>query len=229
MLSKHISEQYDAELASVRAQLMEMGGLVEQQLSQACQALVTHDIALAETVRENDNRVNRMEVELDELCVQIIARRQPAASDLRMLIGIMRAITDLERVGDEADRIAKMAKGMAREPVPDDLYREFKELHEAVAAQVTRALDAFARLDDAVALQVIAGDEQIDDRYKALCGVLIAAMAEQPASILRSMNTIWAARALERIGDHAKNLGEYVLYQVKGEDVRHSKLKLQES
>lgn len=227
MLSKHISEQYDAELSSVRAQLMEMGGLVEQQLSQACLALVTHDIALAETVRENDNRVNRMEVELDELCVQIIARRQPAASDLRMLIGIMRAITDLERIGDEADRIAKMAKGMAREPVPDDLYREFKELHEAVAQQVTRALDAFARLDDSVALQIIAGDEQIDDRYKALCRVLIAEMADQPATIHRSMNTIWAARALERIGDHAKNLGEYVLYQVKGEDVRHSKLRLQ--
>ncbi len=223
-MSKHISEQYDAELDSLRSQLMEMGGLVEQQLQQACQALINHDIALAESVHESDRRVNRMEVELDELCVAIIARRQPAASDLRMLISIMRAITDLERIGDESDRIAKMAQGMAREVEPVDRYRAFRELHEAVAAQLSAALDAFARRDDQVAEHVINGDGAIDERYKALCQELIEEMSASPDTVARNMNTIWSARALERIGDHAKNLGEYVLYQVKGEDVRHRKL-----
>lgn len=226
MLNKHISEQYDAELNGVRAQLMEMGGLVEQQLAHSGQALISHDIELAERVRATDDRVNQMEVELDEHCVQIIARRQPTASDLRMLISIMRAITDLERIGDEADRIAKMAKGMVREEVPADQYRDFRELHGKVTAQLGASLDAFARLDAVKAISVIQNDEEVDDGYKAMVSKLTVDMGERPETINRAMNTIWAARALERIGDHAKNLGEYVLYQVNGEDVRHSPLEL---
>ena len=164
-----------------------------------------------------------MEVELDEQCVQIIARRQPAASDLRTLISVMRAITDLERIGDEADRIAKMAKGMDREEIPEDQYRDFRQLHADVTRQLSSALDAFARLDVDSARAVIAGDQAIDDGYRLTVSNLLNTMASEPGSINRSMNTIWAARALERIGDHAKNLGEYVVYQVQGEDVRHSR------
>lgn len=225
-MNKHISEQYDAELDGVKAQLMEMGGLVEQQLAHAGQALVHHDIELAQQVRAADDRVNRMEVELDEHCVQIIARRQPTASDLRMLISIMRAITDLERIGDEADRIAKMAKGMDREEVPADQYRDFRDLLALVTKQLGASLDAFARLDAPKAVSVITGDEVVDDGYKAIVSKLTGQMGENPETINRSMNTIWAARALERIGDHAKNLGEYVLYQVNGEDVRHAPLEI---
>ena len=225
-MSKHISEQYDADLNGIKTQLMEMGGLVEQQVAHSCQALVSHDIEQAERVRATDDQVNRMEVELDEQCVQIIARRQPTASDLRMLISNMRAITDLERVGDEADRIAKMAKGMAREEMPADQYQEFRSLTAKVAQQLGQALDAFARLDAEVAVKVIRGDEDVDDGYKHIVKDLIREMAETPDTINRSMNTIWAARALERIGDHAKNLCEYVLYQVNGEDVRHAPLSI---
>ncbi|MGI9327562.1 MAG: phosphate signaling complex protein PhoU [Pseudomonadales bacterium] len=225
-MNKHISQQYDADLDSVKAELMAMGGLVEQQLAHASQALINHDIELAERVRSTDEQVNRMEIELDEQCVQIIARRAPTASDLRMLISVMRAITDLERIGDEADRIAKMAKGMHREEVPGDQYRDFRELNAKVAQQLAMALDAFARLDAVKAVAVIQGDEEVDDGYKAIVSKLIGEMAEFPDTINRSMNTIWAARALERIGDHAKNLGEYVVYQVNGEDVRHSSLEL---
>lgn len=225
-MNKHISEQYDADLNGIKTQLMEMGGLVEQQVGHSSQALVSHDIELAERVRAADDKVNRMEVELDEQCVQIIARRQPTASDLRMLISTMRAITDLERIGDEADRIAKMAKGMAREQMPADEYQEFRALTAKVVHALGSALDAFARLDAEVAVKVIKGDEDIDDGYKHIVSDLTRAMADAPDTINRSMNTIWAARALERIGDHAKNLCEYVLYQVNGQDVRHSPLSI---
>ncbi len=220
-MSKHISEQYDVELHEIKARIMEMGGLVEQQVEYGCQALVTHDITLAQQVCDDDQKINQLEVELDEQCVQIIAKRQPTAGDLRTLISIMRAITDLERIGDEADRIAKMAKGMAKESVPEDQYRDFRNLTEKVRKQLRQALDAFARLDAESAVEVIRGDEEIDQDYRQMVKDLLNTMAADTATINRSMNTIWAARALERIGDHAKNLGEYVVYRVRGEDVRH--------
>ncbi len=222
-MNKHISEQYDLELDDIKARLMEMGGLVEQQLERSCRALVSHDIELAQQVCDDDDRINQMEVDLDEQCVQIIARRQPAASDLRTLISVMRAITDLERIGDEADRIAKMAKGMAREEIPEDQYRDFRDVTGLVSKQLRAALDAFARLDVNTAQDVITGDDEVDDGYTNIVSSMLKVMAAEPEQINRSMNTIWAARALERIGDHAKNLGEYVVYQVQGEDVRHSK------
>ncbi|MCL4162188.1 UNVERIFIED_CONTAM: hypothetical protein GTU68_046699 [Idotea baltica] len=201
---------------------MEMGGLVEQQLERGARALINHDIELAQSMRPTEDQINKMEVDLDEQCVQIIARRQPTASDLRTLISVMRAITDLERIGDEANRIAHMAQGMAREELPDDQYGAFRELNTLVARQLASALDAFARLDEKLATDVIQGDEVIDNLYRNIISTLKVSMAHNPNHINRSMNVIWAARALERIGDHAKNLGEYVVYRVKGEDVRHS-------
>jgi phosphate transport system protein len=221
-VNRHISEQYDTELADIKARLMEMGGLVEQQLERGARALINHDIELAQSMRSTEDQINKMEVDLDERCVQIIARRQPTASDLRTLISVMRAITDLERIGDEANRIAHMAQGMAREELPDDQYGAFRELNTLVARQLASALDAFARLDEKLANEVIQGDEVIDNLYRNIISSLKVSMADNPNHINRSMNVVWAARALERIGDHAKNLGEYVVYRVKGEDVRHS-------
>lgn len=221
-MNRHISEQYDTELADIKARLMEMGGLVEQQLERGARALITHDVELAESMNSTENQINKLEVDLDEQCVQVIARRQPTAGDLRTLICVMRAITDLERIGDEAHRIARMARGMAREELPEDQYGAFRELNSMVARQLASALDAFARLDEKLANEVIQGDEVIDNLYRNIISSLKISMADNPNHINRSMNVIWAARALERIGDHAKNLGEYVMYRVKGEDVRHA-------
>lgn len=220
-MNRHISEQYDTELADIKARLMEMGGLVEQQLERGARALINHDVELAESMNSTEHQINKLEVDLDEQCVQVIARRQPTAGDLRTLICVMRAITDLERIGDESHRIARMARGMAREELPDDQYGAFRELNSLVAQQLASALDAFARLDEKLANEVIQGDEVIDNLYRNIISNLKISMADNPNHINRSMNVIWAARALERIGDHAKNLGEYVMYRVKGEDVRH--------
>lgn len=221
-MNRHISEQYDTELAEIKARLMEMGGLVEQQLERGARALINHDVELAESMNGTEKQINKLELDLDEQCVQVIARRQPTAGDLRTLICVMRAITDLERIGDEAHRIARMARGMAREELPEDQYGAFRELNSLVAQQLASALDAFARLDEKLANEVIQGDEVIDNLYRNIISNLKISMADNPNHINRSMNVIWAARALERIGDHAKNLGEYVMYRVRGEDVRHA-------
>ncbi|MCH1551501.1 MAG: phosphate signaling complex protein PhoU [Pseudomonadales bacterium] len=221
-MNKHISEQYDIELSQIKELLMEMGGLVEQQVTQACASLIAHDTQLAEQVQDTETRLNQFEVELDDQCVSIIARRQPTAGDLRIVVSVMKAITDLERIGDEADRIAKMALSLARTELPSDRYADFRTMSEKVSRMLTRALDAFARLDIESALRVIQADEEIDTSYNAFVRHSIGAMRDKPDEIENSINVIWAARALERIGDHAKNISEYVIYQVKGLDVRHS-------
>ncbi|MEZ5558113.1 MAG: phosphate signaling complex protein PhoU [Pseudomonadales bacterium] len=221
-MNPHISEQYDAELDETRNLLMEMGGQVEKLLRDAIDALVTQDSALAEEVRRGDKKVNRLEVEIDEHCVNIIARRQPAASDLRTLISVMKASTDLERIGDEAGRIAKMAKVLADMEYPSDQYNDFRTLANMTHDLLTRSLDAFARLDADGALAVIAADETIDDTYDQILRNRSSAMRQDPGTVERAMSVIWAARSLERIGDHAKNLGEHVVYLVRGQDVRHS-------
>lgn len=222
MHNPHISEQYDAELDAARNQLMEMGGLVEQQLHDAAQALINQDDELAGRVRENDARVNQFEVDLDEQCIHIIARRQPAASDLRTLISVMKASTDLERIGDEAGRVAKMAQALSGMEYPEDQYSDFRQLAALAEDIVASSLDAFARLDAEGALRAIEFDEQIDQGYNAIVRERGSTMRQDTAGIDRAMNVIWAARALERIGDHAKNISEYVVYLVKGQDVRHS-------
>ena len=164
-MAKHISEQYDLELAQVRERLMEMGGIVESQVNNSCTALVTHDLDMAEEVRDVEANLNQFEVELDDLCVSIIAKRQPTARDLRTVVSVMKVITDLERIGDEADRIARMALDLANSEIPTDHYADFRSLHTNAVKMLKRALDAFARLDIEMALRVIEDDELIDNGY----------------------------------------------------------------
>jgi len=220
----HISEQYDSELDHARNLLMEMGGLVEQQLSGACKALTNHDTELAETIKDTEKRVNQLEIDLDEACIQIIALRQPAATDLRTMISMMKASTDLERVGDEAERIAKMAIAISHLEYPHDQYNDIRDLAGLAARMVAGTLDAFARLDAESALKIIRSDDEVDAGYDAIVrqrGLRMAEMADKPEEIERALHVIWAARALERIGDHAKNISEYVIYLIEGTDIRH--------
>lgn len=221
-MHRHISEQYDIELSRLRDRLMEMGGLVEQQVDQACSSLVNHDIRLAEEVRDVEARLNQMEVELDDECVGIIARRQPTAGDLRAVVSVMKLITDLERIGDEADRVAKMALSLAAFETPPDQYSGFRKMHQMVCRALSHALDAFARLDVESSLRVIEEDSDIDRVYNQLVRECIDGMQSTPEAAEHLVGLMWATRALERIGDHAKNISEYVIYQVKGKDVRHN-------
>ncbi|XOV81661.1 MAG: phosphate signaling complex protein PhoU [bacterium] len=220
-MNRHISEQYDLELGGIRDQLMEMGGLVEQQVKDACLAYFTHDLPRAEDVRVNEKRLNRMELRLDDQCVGIIARRQPAAGDLRNIIGVMKAITDLERIGDEANRIAKMAIKVGGMEIPAHQYGNLRAMHNQVNEMLTDTLDAFARVNEEVAQQVIRADDAVDDAYDAIVAQCTRRMQEDTANIAHQLSTIWVARSLERIGDHAKNMAEYVIFQVLGKDVRH--------
>ena len=221
-MQKHISEQYDLELSEIRDTLMEMGGLVEAQVNNACTSLVTHDMELAEEVRDNESRLNQFEVDLDDRCVSIIAKRQPTAGDLRAIVSVMKVITDLERIGDEADRIARMALDLADSEKPKHQYADFRGIHGNVMKMLKRTLDAFARLDVESALRVFEDDEFIDRAYNKIVRQSIETMQNNPEEVERSVSVMWASRALERIGDHAKNISEYVIYQVKGRDVRHS-------
>ena len=220
-MAKHISEQYDLELAQVRERLMEMGGIVESQVNNSCTALVTHDLDMAEEVRDVEANLNQFEVELDDLCVSIIAKRQPTARDLRTVVSVMKVITDLERIGDEADRIARMALDLANSEIPTDHYADFRSLHTNAVKMLKRALDAFARLDIEMALRVIEDDELIDNGYDRILRLCSEQMQSNPTEVERLLRLMWSARAVERIGDHAKNIGEYVIYLVKGRDVRH--------
>jgi len=220
-LSRHISEQYDAELEIVRRRLMEMGGMVEQQLRDAIKAISTYDAELAVKVTARDHEVNRFEVTLDEQCIHIIARRQPTATDLRLIVTVMKASTDLERIGDEANRIAKMARELASLDYHKNVYGETARLGQLATTMVSRALDALARLDTKEALDLIAADKQVDEEYRSVIQLLATSMTENPDAVERDLHLIWVARSLERIGDHAKNISEYVLYLVEGKDIRH--------
>jgi phosphate transport system protein len=220
----HISRQFNSELEDIRSRVLQMGGLVEQQIEQAINALAKGDSGLAEEVVTNDYKVNKMEVTIDEECNQIIARRQPAAGDLRLVVAVIKTITDLERIGDEAEKIARMAARLASEERPKNNYMEIQSLGNHVRQMVHDSLDAFARLDTAAALRVAREDELVDREYEGVMRQMITYMMEDPRSITRMLNVIWAARALERIGDHASNICEYVIYLVKGKDVRHTKI-----
>ncbi|MBI3899839.1 MAG: phosphate signaling complex protein PhoU [Gammaproteobacteria bacterium] len=220
----HISRQYNAELEDIRSKVLQMGGLVEQQIEQALLALTQGDTALGEAVIMDDTKVNQLDVAIDEECQHIIARRQPAASDLRLVLAVIKTVSDLERIGDEAEKIARMAVRLAQEERPKNNYAEIQTLGNHVRYMVHDALDAFARLDIEDALRVAREDRKIDQKYEGILRQLITFMMEDPRTISRMLNVIWTARALERIGDHARNICEYVIYLVKGKDVRHTSL-----
>ncbi len=223
-LGHHISQQYNAELEGVRNRVLAMGGLVEQQIAQAVASLCEGDTALAEAVINRDVQVNALEVSIDEECSQILARRQPAASDLRLIVAIIKTITDLERIGDQAEKVARMGERLAEQDQPRKGYDEIRTLGRLAGEMVRDALDAFARLDTEAAMQVVQGDAQVDHEYEGIMRQRITHMMEDPRQITRSLDVMWAARALERIGDHARNIAEYVIYLVKGKDVRHTSI-----
>jgi len=218
---QHISSQFNAELEDVRQRVLAMGGLVEQQIIDATRALMEADRNQAETVITNDFKVNQLEVFIDEECSRILARRQPTASDLRLVYAVIKTITDLERIGDEAEKVARMAKDLATQERFAHGMLELGHLSKQVSQMVHDALDAFARMDAEAALAVARQDAAVDREYEALMRQCITFMMEDPRTIRRSMDLIWSIRALERIGDHAKNISEYVIYFVKGKDVRH--------
>jgi phosphate transport system protein len=220
-MNDHIAKQFDADLENIRNRVLQMGGLVEQLIVMAMEGLASGDMLLIDQAIATDERVNRHEVELDEACTQIIARRQPTASDLRMVMTVIKTITDLERIGDEAKKIAKMAKQIHG----TDLYAapsiEFRHVSGTVVSMLRQALDAFARLDVAAAGQVVRTDQEVDVEFKSAMRQLITYMMEDPRTISRSLDMVFVAKAIERIGDHSKNIAEYVIYMVKGRDVRH--------
>lgn len=220
-MGDHTYKQFDTELENIRAKVLQMGGLVEQQISKAMEVLDTGDVALIHAVIESDEIVNRYEVDIDELCTQIIAKRQPAAGDLRAIHTVIKTITDLERIGDEAQKIARMSRSI-QEANRAYLPRiEFKHIESAAMSMLRGALDAFARLDAAGAAAVVREDELVDNEFRSVLRQLITHMMEDPRTISRALDLLFVAKALERIGDHSKNMCEYVIYMVKGRDVRH--------
>jgi phosphate transport system protein len=225
MVDKHLSTQFDSELGTVSSRGMEMGGLVESQIRRALEGFASGDRALLDDVIATDHRVNGLEVALDGDCSHVIVKRQPAASDLRLLFGIAKTVTDLERIGDEAQKIARMAKSIhERDGGVRPVLRGVDVRHAAEVAlsMLRQALDAFARLDTNVAADVIRQDAAIDAEFRSVLRQLVTYMMEDPRTITTALEIVWVAKAIERIGDHAKNMAEYVIYIVKGTDVRHT-------
>jgi phosphate transport system protein len=220
-MNDHIAKQFDADLENIRNRVLQMGGLVEQLIVMSMDGLASGDMLLIDQAIATDERVNRHEVELDEACTQIIARRQPTASDLRMVMTVIKTITDLERIGDEAKKIAKMAKQIHGSDFHTAPAIEFRHVSGIVVSMLRQALDAFARLDVVAAGQVVRTDQEVDVEFKSAMRQLITYMMEDPRTISRSLDMVFIAKAIERIGDHSKNIAEYVVYMVKGRDVRH--------
>jgi phosphate transport system protein len=223
-LSHHILSRYNADLEGVRTAVLQMGGLVEQQLQNGVKAVVSGDSRLGEEVARLDHKINAMEVAIDEDCSRILATRGPTASDLRLIVAVIKTITDLERIGDEAEKLGHAAARLASGDRSAERYRELKHIGELVAEMVHGALDAFARLDTDAALAVARRDRAIDEEYEAIQRQCITFMMEDPRAIRRTLDVLWIARALERIGDHAKNICEYVVYMALGKDIRHLSL-----
>ncbi len=222
--SLHISQQFNVELEEVKGHMMEMGGVVEKQLADALESFVTSNSNLGLKVSKDDDEIDSLEMQIDEECSLIIARRQPAASDLRLVLAIIKTIRDLERIGDESSKIAKMAVKLSEEGEIPSLFVEFKKIGAKVQRMVSMSLNAFARFDAEAALEITKADLEVDMDYRSAMASMIAYMTEDPRSITRVLNILWALRALERIGDHAKNIAEHVVYLVQGKDVRHEKL-----
>jgi phosphate transport system protein len=220
-LSHHILSRYNADLQGIRSGVLQMGGLVEQQLYNGVQALAEGDVRLGEEVARLDHKVNAMEVAIDDDCSRVLATRNPTASDLRLIVAVIKTITDLERIGDETEKLGHIAARLGSLERPADRYREVKHLGDLVAEMIHGAIDSFARLDTDAALAVARRDRIVDEEYEAIQRQCITFMMEDPRTIRRALDVLWVARALERIGDHAKNICEYVVYMVLGKDIRH--------
>ncbi|RZL96228.1 MAG: phosphate signaling complex protein PhoU [Variovorax sp.] len=230
MTEKHLSSQFDSELNAVSSRVMELGGMVEAQIHQAVYALAQFDVEAADRVMEAENAVNAMEIEIDRELSSIIARRQPTARDLRLLIAISKTTANLERVGDEANKIARMVKSI----IESGSSRALPSIEIRIAADMAsgllrKALDAFARLDTAAALSILKEDDLIDKEFDGFVRKLVTYMMEDPRTISASLDLLFLAKAIERIGDHAKNIAEFIIYIVKGADVRHTSMKEIES
>ncbi|MGA2365768.1 MAG: phosphate signaling complex protein PhoU [Steroidobacteraceae bacterium] len=223
-LGHHISSRYNADLERLRSSVLEMGGMVEQQLTQAIRGITEPDARLIVEVAQEELRINQLERSIDEDCSRILATRAPTASDLRLIITILKTITDLERIGDEGEKVAAIAARLATRERPANRYRELRNLGEVVREMLHDTLDAFARLDTELALAVVRRDRIVDEEYEAIHRQSITFMMEDPRSIRRALDVMWVVRSLERIGDHAKNVCEYLIYLVHGKDVRHTRI-----
>jgi phosphate transport system regulatory protein PhoU len=223
-MTEHTNKQFDQNLENIRSKFLRMGGLVEAMIQDGIEALASGDLSLAEKVREREKDVNRLEVEIDESISYILARHQPAAIDLRMLLAVSKMLTDMERSGDEAEKVANVARRIHDGQVRD-IPVELTHMAGGVRDMLRQALDAFARQDAVQAAQVLRSDKSIDKEWKATLRHLITYMIEDPRTISLSIELIFVARALERIGDHAKNMAERVIYMVRGADVRHTGVK----
>lgn len=225
MPEKHLSTQFDSELTSVSTRVMEMGGLVESQIRQAIFSLSNFSMEVAEQVSVNEVRVNAMEIEIDHDLSSIIARRQPTARDLRLLIAISKTTANLERVGDEAEKIARMVRSIIQSGAPRSLPSlELRAAADLASGLLNKALDAFARLDVNAAVSILKEDDLIDQEFNGFVRILVTYMMEDPRMISPSLDLLFLAKAIERIGDHAKNIAEFIIYVVKGEDIRHSSM-----
>lgn len=221
-LGHHISQQFNEELEDIRNKVLEMGGIVEDQLGRAVKALVEGNTKLAKQVVEDDYRVNALEVEIDEECTRIVARRQPAASDLRLVMAVIKTITDLERIGDEAKRVARMVEEELNGAMAEDVRHELEHMGNLVREMLRMVLDAFARTDVDTAIKVVKFDNRVDVKYVSITRQLMTYMAQDPKNIPRVLNILWAARAMERMGDRCGNIAEYIFYLVHGRDIRHT-------
>lgn len=223
--SNHISQSFNEELEQIRTELLTMGGLVERQLNDAVDALVAGDTEQAEQARKSDQAINDMEMMIDEQCTLIIARRQPAAADLRLIISVSKATSDLERIGDETSRICRYAIELANDGKNVRGYQEVRHIGNLVRDMLQNCLTAFARSDAEMAYKVAKQDKEVDSEYRTAMRSLMTYMMEDPRYITSIMNVMWILRGLERIGDHARNMAEHLIYLVSGTDVRHSSLK----
>jgi phosphate transport system protein len=230
MADKHLSTQFDSELTSVSTQVLEMGGLVESQIRQAIYSLSQFSMEAADQVTANEPRVNAMEIEIDHDLSSIIARRQPTARDLRLLIAISKTTANLERVGDEAEKIARMVRSIIQSGAPRSLPSlELRVASDLASGLLNKALDAFARLDVNAAVAILKEDDLIDAEFDGFVRKLVTYMMEDPRMISPSLDLLFLAKAIERIGDHSKNIAEFIIYVVKGEDVRHTSMQKIES
>lgn len=225
-LTHHISKQFNSELDEVRNTFLAMGGRVEKQVGDAIDALLTGNAELAIQVQADEKSINAMETKIDEECVRILARRQPAASDLRMIMAIGKANIDLERIGDEAFKIARSALALSEEGESPRGYVEARHIGREVRQMLGNTLNAFARFDVHLAFSVMRADGSIDQEYKTATRALVTYMMEDPRSISRVLNIMWVLRSLERIGDHSRNIAEQLIFMVKGADVRHTSFDL---